>query len=97
MLFTVGGIWRTGLQRIQNLQYLRHQGGDKCSDQQRDRFPGCINTAVIVACLTQANFNKLSGLMSAAPGQCLAQGRHQHFQKGHGVCSGLPGGSPLVE
>lgn len=97
MLFTVGGIWRAGLQRIQNLQYLRHQGGDKCSDQQRDRFPGCINTAVIVACLTQANFNKLPGLMPAAPGQCLAQGRHQHFQKGHRVCSGLPGGSPLVE
>ena len=96
MLFIVGGIWRAGLQRIQNLQYLRDQGGDKCSDQQRDRFPGCINAVVIVTGLTKADFNILPGMMSAAPGQRLAQGGHQHFQKSHRIYSGLRSGSPLV-
>ena len=50
-------------------------------------FPGSRYVALaiyIVACLTETDFNILPGLMPSAPGQNLAQGSHQHFQKGHG-------------
>lgn len=80
---------------VQNSQYLCHQGGNECRDQERDRFSGRINAAVIVAFLAEADFNILPGLMTPAPGQNLAQGCHQHFQKGHREYSGMAEGHPV--
>ncbi|XQS16412.1 hypothetical protein ACJ6TS_20955 [Citrobacter telavivensis] len=57
---------------VQNPQYLHHQSGNNRGDQERDRFSGRIDAAVIETCLTKASFNILPGLMPPVPGQDLA-------------------------